>query len=76
MKRKAWDRAIEASHEARRERIEHIMARVNKENPESIADIARSLGVSRQRVSQIVTRERERAKRAEEAAKKSRGKKT
>ena len=75
MKKKTWDLAIEASHEARRERIEHIMACVNKDEPDSIADIARSLGVSRQRVSQIVTRERERAKKTEGAAKKARGKK-
>lgn len=60
MKTKTWNRAQNAAQKAQRERIAAIMARVEKEDP--IAEIARDLGVSRQRVSQIVNRERARAK--------------
>lgn len=60
MKTKTWSRAQNAALTAQRERIVAIMARVNR--GDSIADIARDLKVTRQRVSQIVNRERERAK--------------
>ncbi|UEW68366.1 hypothetical protein [Xanthomonas phage JUN5] len=59
MKTKTWNRAQTAAQKAQRERIVAIMARVGKDD--SIADIARDLGVSRQRVSQIVKRERAKA---------------
>lgn len=42
----------------RRKRADQIMKRVDKN--ESIASIARDLGITRQRVSQIVQRERKR----------------
>lgn len=61
MKTKTWNRAQTAAQKAQRERITAIMARVEKDPPDAIADIARELGVSRQRVSQIVQRERRRA---------------
>ena len=56
MKTKTWNRAQSAAQKAQRERIIAIMARVA--NGDSIADVARELGVTRQRVSQIVQRER------------------
>jgi DNA-directed RNA polymerase specialized sigma24 family protein len=59
MKTKQWDRVNEAARKAQKERAAAIMARVAKEEP--IAQIARELGVTRQRVSQIVQRERRRA---------------
>ena len=59
MKTKEWKRAQNTAKKALRERIEAIMDRV--ENGESIANVARDLGVSRQRVSQIVHRERGKA---------------
>ncbi len=62
MKTKTWNRAQTAAQKAQRERIAAIMARVDKADPDPIADIARDLGVSRQRVSQIVNRERARSK--------------
>ncbi|MGC7464228.1 hypothetical protein QT654_20585 [Xanthomonas citri pv. citri] len=60
MKTKTWNQAQTAAQKAQRERIIAIMARVK--NEDAIADIARDLGVSRQRVSQIVNRERARSK--------------
>lgn len=56
MKTKMWNKAQNAAQQAQRERIKAIMARVGK--GDSIADVARDLGVTRQRVSQIVNRER------------------
>lgn len=62
MKTKTWNRAQSAAQKAQRERVAAIMARVDKDDPDSIADIARDLSVSRQMVSKIVNRERARAK--------------
>lgn len=59
MKTKTWNRAQTAAQKAQRERIAAIMARV--EGGDSIAEIARDLDITRQRVSQIVQRERRKA---------------
>ena len=60
MKSKGLDRAQALLDAERRKRVRMIMARVAK--GEAIADVARELGISRQRVSQIVQQERKRGK--------------
>jgi len=59
MKNKTYDRAQAMLEKVRKERAKAIMRRVAKN--ETIADIARDLGVSRQRVSAIVQAERAKA---------------
>lgn len=59
MKPKAWDKAQQGAINAQRQRIETIMSRYSKGH--AIADIARDLDVTRQRISQIVNRELRRA---------------
>lgn len=58
MKAKAVAHPYSAVRTKQRKRIESIMKRADK--GEELASIARSLGISRQRVSQIISNERAR----------------
>lgn len=62
MKSKGIDRAQAMLEAERRKRAKSIMLRVNKGHV--IADIARDLGISRQRVSQIAMGERAKKQKA------------
>ena len=58
MQKKRYDRALAEAKKVGKARLRHVMSRVNRN--EAIADIARDLGVSRQRISYMVNRERQR----------------
>lgn len=57
---KSWSKAAEAAQRAVREREQMIVDRVDVRE-QSLADVARELGISRQRASQIYKRAKARA---------------
>ena len=58
VKQKTWNKAHERAHEASRERAMAIVAMAEKTG--NVAEAARKFGITRQRASQIINREKKR----------------